>query len=245
MATKLTQLSSPSFCFLFCKAFFAAFFALWTRFALLAVFLAPMMPLAASFASSSSSFSSSLSFKIPSKPLVLLPRNKCARAAATFRSGCMSPALIRFTTRASFQMLCLFIETKTAHARRAMSASPSFSFAKKKSTSSFVFFWFRQAVLSCTRSLTMCLKIISRSRLSFNLNSLKYNGRAWMHGNWSRFLSKMSACTSVDRIIGCMTSSCSLSALMMAVGSAAACAGKQGATCARNMTCSLKLLCGF
>mmetsp|Transcript_58067 Transcript_58067/g.170441 ORF Transcript_58067/g.170441 Transcript_58067/m.170441 type:complete len:256 (+) Transcript_58067:831-1598(+) len=105
MATKLTCPFMSSLCFLFAPFFFTAFLAFWRRFAFLPDFLEPWMCLRASFSSSSSS-SSSLSSRMPSRPLVLLPRKRCVSAAAILVSGWTRPALIRLTTPASLQTFC-------------------------------------------------------------------------------------------------------------------------------------------
>mmetsp|Transcript_93135 Transcript_93135/g.267963 ORF Transcript_93135/g.267963 Transcript_93135/m.267963 type:complete len:205 (+) Transcript_93135:1308-1922(+) len=204
MATKLMCEASSSFeRFLFC-ARFAAICARFKRFSRRDVFFAPTISRATSFASASSSLS--LSSRMPSRPFVLLPRNKCANAAAILQSGWTRPELIRFTTCLSLQTFLLYNEMNAAHARRATSTSPSFILAKNRSRSSLLVFWLFVFTLVWLISLMMWAKICLRKDLSDKLKSLKYKGSVRMQGNWSRFLKRISACTSVSRMLACITS---------------------------------------
>mmetsp|Transcript_90157 Transcript_90157/g.232721 ORF Transcript_90157/g.232721 Transcript_90157/m.232721 type:complete len:205 (+) Transcript_90157:1184-1798(+) len=204
MATKLTCPCASCLLFRLVDAFLIDFFARSMRFSRFLVFLEPTRPLMVSLASSSSS--SSLSSRMPSRPLVLLPRKRWASAAAIFTSGCTRPALIMLTTCRSLQTFCRYSEMKPAQARRETSLSPSRSCAKKKSLSSTLIFWLRVFVFICTMSRITWVKMILRRFLSCSRKSLKYSGIVSMQGNWLRFLSRMSACTRVCRICGCITS---------------------------------------
>mmetsp|Transcript_95010 Transcript_95010/g.274707 ORF Transcript_95010/g.274707 Transcript_95010/m.274707 type:complete len:207 (-) Transcript_95010:384-1004(-) len=181
IATKLTWPAISSFCFFFFCALTAAFFARFKRFSRREVLFAPTISLATSATSPASSWS--LSSRMPSKPFVLLPRNKWAKAAASLTSGCTNPALIKFTTCASLQTFFRYNVMKAAAARRATSTSPSFILTKKKSRNSLCIFWLRVLLCIWLMSLTMCVKICRRNDLSEKPNNLKYSGNVRMHGN--------------------------------------------------------------